>query len=169
MHTTPYAGSGSRTEHAYETLKRRLLAGEFGLGLRLAEERLAADLETSRTPVREALSRLSAEGLVSRHPGGGFTPTPPDLTDTRELYEVRFALEFDALCRPERTGEPHDPEALAALRADWVSLDVPTPGHDANPDFALLDEDFHVRLAFPSPWGGELTTEVRLPPHGELK
>ena len=148
MYTAPYTGQGSRTEHAYRVLKRSLLAGEMGLGMRLAEEPLAADLDISRTPVREALSRLHAEGLVERHPQGGFAPAAPDLHLTRQLYEVRFALEREALARPTRDGaEERDMDAVVELRDEWSMFEAPLGDDDVNPDFALLDEEFHVRLA----------------------
>lgn len=156
MYTAPYTDGDrtpsvgrARSEQAYADLKTRLLRGEFLFGVRLAESRLAALLEVSRTPVREALSRLHAEGLVDRHPQGGYCPTAPDLPTVRELYEVRFALELEAIARPVRAGTPHDPEALAELRRDWEELDGPADGggDDVDPDFVLLDEDFHVRLA----------------------
>mgnify|MGYP000424185227 CR=1 FL=1 len=148
MYAAPYTGQGSRTEHAYRALKRGLLAGELGLGIRLAEERLAAELDISRTPVREALSRLHAEGLVERHPQGGFAPAAPDLHLTRQLYEVRFALEREALMRTTRDGaELRDVDDLVALRGEWSSFEAPPVDDDVNPDFALLDEEFHVRLA----------------------
>ena len=148
MYTTPYTGQGSRTEHAYRVLKRSLLAGEMGLGIRLAEERLAAELDISRTPVREALSRLHAEGLVDRLPQGGFAPAAPDLHLTRQLYEVRFALEREALLRTTRDdADERDVESLVGLRSEWSSFEAPPVDDDVNPDFALLDEEFHVRLA----------------------
>jgi len=148
MYTAPYTGQGSRTEHAYRVLKRTLLAGEVGLGIRLAEERLAAELDVSRTPVREALSRLHAEGLVERHPQGGFAPAAPDLHLTRQLYEVRFALEREALARSTRDGaEERDVDSLVVLRDEWASFEAPPSNDDVNPDFALLDEEFHVSLA----------------------
>jgi DNA-binding GntR family transcriptional regulator len=123
------------------------MAGAFPLGRRLAEEPLAAALGVSRTPVREALSRLHAEGLVERHGGGGYTPAAVDLHTSQELYEVRFALELDALRRPLRTGVGHDVAALEALRADWEALEPPSVAAPADPDFVLVDEDFHVQLA----------------------
>lgn len=148
MYATPHPGrTPARAEAAYAALKERLLVGDVPFGHRLAEERVAAELSVSRTPVREALSRLHAEGLVERHPGGGFTPAAPDLHTARELYEVRFALEFLALGRPRSAGEPHDRAQLTELRDDWASLDPPLGDGDTNPDFVLLDEDFHVRLA----------------------
>jgi len=148
VYTTPYTdGPRARSDQAYAELKSRLLRGDFLFGVRLAEERLAATLEVSRTPVRESLSRLHAEGLVTRHPQGGYCPTAPDLDTVRELYEVRYALEFDALDRPARLGRSHDVDELAALRDDWVALDRPGDADLVGPDFVLLDEDFHVRLA----------------------
>lgn len=138
-------------QHAYDSLKRTLLAGDFPLGARLAEERLAARIGVSRTPIREALARLHAEHIVERHPDGGFMPRPPDLHSTRHLYEIRFALERAALSRPELTGEPHDPEVVAHLVTEWESLVPDSAAGDAgiapDPSFVLLDEDFHVRLA----------------------
>jgi len=144
VYTTSYTGS-SRAEQAYGELKRLLLSGEFALGHRMGEERLAGLIGVSRTPVREALSRLHVEGFVERLPDGGFCPSAPDLNRIHQLYEVRIGLERLALRRPALTGEPHDLEQLEALRADWLSL--LEPPYDTDPSFVLLDEDFHVRLA----------------------
>lgn len=111
----------------------------------MAEARLAALLEVSRTPVREALHRLHAEGLVVRHPEGGFLPAVPDVPTMRTLYEVRVGLEIQALQRPTRSGRPHDAVRLRRLRETWVTLHDNTPS--AGPDFVTLDESFHVTLA----------------------
>ncbi len=138
-------------------LKRRLLVGEFAFGHRLGEERLAAMLDVSRTPVREALARLHAEGLVQRHPEGGFEPAFPDMDRIAELYEVRKSLELTAVRRtvgPDAIDTaadalPHDRTALLELRRDWEALED-DPGEHADPDFVLVDEDFHIRLAMSS-------------------
>jgi DNA-binding GntR family transcriptional regulator len=149
MHTplhTEAAPTGSlRSEHAYGELKRRLLAGEFRLGARLKELRLAGLLGVSRTPIREALLRLHAEGLVARQPDGGYSPVVPDVAGTRWLYEVRSGLELQAIQRPARNGSAHDAVAVAALVEEWEALarDEPEPG----PSFVLVDEAFHVALA----------------------
>lgn len=155
MYTSSYTGS-SRAEQAYGELKQQLLAGDFALGHRLGEERLAGLMGVSRTPIREALSRLHVEGFVERMPDGGFCPTAPDLDRIHQLYEVRIGLERQALRRPTRTGQAHDPERLEALRADWVSLREPP--YTTDPSFVLLDEDFHVRLAAAS--GNSALTEL---------
>jgi DNA-binding GntR family transcriptional regulator len=145
MYTEPYTAPPSTGERLYTDLKARLLAGEFPLGGRLGEERLAALLDASRTPVREALHRLHAEGLVVRHGDGGFQPSVPDVATMRTLYEVRVGLEVQALRRPKAMDQRHDEVALTQLREVWIALRADTP--DEGPDFVLLDESFHVTLA----------------------
>jgi DNA-binding GntR family transcriptional regulator len=145
MYTGADTGTRSRGEVVFGELKARLLTGELGVGRRLGEERLAEALGVSRTPVREALHRLHAEGLVTRHRDGGFVPTVPDVTAMRTLYEVRVALEMQALRRPASLGTRHDLAAIEQLRDEWRGLrDDPA---EPAPEFVLLDEAFHVGLA----------------------
>lgn len=144
MHTAKYskAKQPARSAQVYETVKRQLLAGDFPLGFRLGEVAIAEEIGVSRTPVREALSRLHAEGLVVRLPEGGFSPATPDLPTISELYEVRRGLEFTALHRGN-----HDRVMLEELRTSWRDLEIPDSDADCTPDFVLQDEDFHIRLA----------------------
>jgi DNA-binding GntR family transcriptional regulator len=149
VYTAPHTSLNTRSTrrvllsaHAYTELKHRLLVGDFPLGQRLAETALAELLEVSRTPVREALSRLHAEGLVEPLPDGGFAPVAPDLHSISELYEIRRSLEFAAIGRGG-----HDRDALEGLRDDWASMVAPGSDDECGPDFVLLDESFHVRLA----------------------
>lgn len=145
MHTELHAGAELRSELAYAELKQRLLAGDFRLGARLREVGLAALLGVSRTPIREALLRLHAEGLVQRQPDGGFLPVVPDVAFVRALYEVRVGLELQAIQRPARTGAAHDTGALARIVDEWEALAADEP--EAGPSFVLVDESFHVGLA----------------------
>src|SRR5262245_33443870 len=116
------AERGQAGERAYTELKRRLLVGEFPLRIRLGEERLAALLGVSRTPVRQALARLHAERLVERRPDGGYAPAAPNLLEIRQLYEVRRGLELSALLRPTELGTRHDHDRIESLREDWHVL-----------------------------------------------
>ena len=144
---TAERGVQSRAEHAYRGLKAQLLAGDHPSGERLGEERLAGELGVSRTPVREALTRLHHDGLVERHPDGGYRPSIPDMDRIIELYEVRFALELHAVGIPGRREGAlghHDLEALKALRDQWRQVE---PSDVSASDFLRLDEDFHERLA----------------------
>ena len=67
---------------------------------------MAALLGVSRTPIREALLRLHAEGLIGPHPEGGYRPIAPAVEQVHDLYEVRMALELQALRRPAELGPP---------------------------------------------------------------
>ncbi|HEY2332089.1 MAG TPA: GntR family transcriptional regulator [Acidimicrobiales bacterium] len=142
---TARSASGLRSDLAYRDLKGRLLSGSFRLGERLAEERLAQLVGVSRTPVREALVRLQADGLVQRSDDGGFEPVLPDVVLMRQLYEVRVSLEVAGLQRPGRVGERHDEARLLALRDEWRALAGDPP--EADPMFVLIDESFHIGLA----------------------
>jgi DNA-binding GntR family transcriptional regulator len=144
LYTGPRTG---RRGHAYDELKTGLLVGDFPLNARLGEERLAALLGVSRTPVREALQRLHAEGLVGPHPEGGYCPVAPDVAVVRDLYEVRVGLELQALRRPAVAAgaSAHDAGVLEPLRDEWRALASQLP--EPHPGFVTMDEDFHVRLA----------------------
>jgi len=145
VYTGPYTAQRPRAEEAYSDLKRRLLLGELRLGVRLGEERLAASMGLSRTPVREALLRLHIEGLIDRHPDGGYRPRAPMVGGIRELYEVRLGLELMAIRRPQTQGGAHDPRILEQIHEEWTALDEDPPEPD--PNFVVADEAFHMGLA----------------------
>lgn len=133
-----------RRDQVYQEIRRRLMLGDFALNSRLIEERLAAQLGVSRTPVREALVRLLADGQISRVDGGYYV-SAPDFTDLRDLYDLRITLELRGLTRAmESEWITHDAEALEPLRDQWRSMwdDRPEP----SADFVITDEDFHMTL-----------------------
>jgi DNA-binding GntR family transcriptional regulator len=142
---TKVTGSGNLRDHAYVALRHRLMSGEFSFRDRLAEERLAALLGVSRTPVREALTRLAGDGLVEKRSDGGYYPAEPDLAGLRDLYEIRVTLELRGLQRAVESGARHDPALLEPLRDAWRSLrdDPPKP----DPAFVAMDEGFHITLS----------------------
>src|SRR5258708_9373283 len=78
---------------AYEEVRKRIVSGDFPMGSRLNEVRLANDLGVSRAPVREALRRLSEEGLVVERPHLGAVLRELDALSLVDLYNVRAALE----------------------------------------------------------------------------
>lgn len=143
--TASRAAPRSRSSEVYDALRRGLLNGSYPLIERLAEVSLAARLGASRTPVREALMRLEAEGLVVRRPAGGFYPRSPNLAGIRDLYELRRILELAALVRPRAHGVRHDEDLLREIHADWTRLAADPPEPD--PGLVVIDERFHLRLA----------------------
>lgn len=86
-------------EQAAVQLRRSILEGELAPGSRLGEVELAAQLGMSRTPVREALRSLSAQGLVEILPNRGARVVRWSATDLEEIYELRSMLESHAARR----------------------------------------------------------------------
>ena len=81
------------TTHAYEQVRAAIVENRYAPGQRLIEQRLAAELGLSRTPVREALRILEAEGLVVSERNRGATVRPLSPTDVVDLYGLRIRLE----------------------------------------------------------------------------
>ncbi len=80
------------SERIYLELRRRLLAGGFRLRERLDVGRIAADMQASATPVREALTRLATERLIAAKPARGFFAMLWSERELATLYEWRGAL-----------------------------------------------------------------------------
>lgn len=87
----------SAQDRAYDYLKRGITNLEFTTNRKLRTQDLAAALEMSRTPVREALSRLEQEGLVRRADGWGYSVVAVEPADAMKLFGVREALEVQAV------------------------------------------------------------------------
>lgn len=80
-------------ETVYQQLKHAVLTGAFATGERLLERDIAEKLQVSRTPVREALKRLEADGLLEAMPKQGLAVKEYSYDDIREIYMIREALE----------------------------------------------------------------------------
>lgn len=76
-----------------QELRRRILAGHYPQGVKLQQEQIAAELGVSRSPVREALGQLEAEGLVVLTPQKGAQVSPISRDEIAELFELRLLVE----------------------------------------------------------------------------
>jgi DNA-binding GntR family transcriptional regulator len=123
-------------EQVYLQVLQRIQRGDIPGGSRVRDAAIAAELGVSRTPVREALLRLSREGLLSAEVGRGFRLTSLDRTELRDTGSILAALEPLAL---ELSPEPDSPR-LARL-ADVVRQLEQTRGDIAR--CVELDEEFH--------------------------
>jgi DNA-binding GntR family transcriptional regulator len=83
----------SGAQSVYVELKRRIMSLELKPGERLFEPALAASLDVSRTPLREAIRRLTSENLLEQQLTGGVIVPPLSPREVTELYDVRAALE----------------------------------------------------------------------------
>lgn len=135
--------SGSSVDRIYEQLKQLAVNYKFRPGEPLNEVDLAASFGVSRTPLREVLNRLVAEGLLDFVPRKGFSCKPLDTKRVFDLYEVRCGLEMmSAKLATERASD----DEIEALVQFWKTATEKfctlTPV-----DCARCDETFHERLA----------------------
>ena len=117
---TQDAGSdaGKAAEVTYATIRRQILSGERAGGEWLREGDLAAVIGVSRTPVREALRRLAAEGLVRHEPNRGVQVEDWGVGDLDEIFSLRSAARAVGV-RPRRDHRPGRPRhARSAGRPD---------------------------------------------------
>jgi DNA-binding GntR family transcriptional regulator len=80
-------------KNSYEQLKAKIIGGHLGPGKRLTEEHLAKELGVSRTPIREAIRKLEAEGLIKPLAKRGFVVAGESKEEVEELFEIRAVLE----------------------------------------------------------------------------
>ncbi len=129
-------------------LRKRILSGELVGGTRLFEVPLAEELEISRTPVREAMSRLAEEGLLDRVRSGGFVVRSFGFSDVVDAIELRGVLEGTAARLAAERGV--DAEAMARMREIVHAIDAcfgVTPGDVDFDAYSDLNAQFHAELA----------------------
>jgi DNA-binding GntR family transcriptional regulator len=132
-------------ERTLATLRELILDGDLRPGTRLGEVELADRLGVSRTPVREALSRLAAEGLVEIAPNRGARVATWTVAELEGIFDLRASLE------PQLTGfavaraTPDDVTALDALAQRMLEVGSPGPQQDLDA-LVPLNRAFHDRL-----------------------
>lgn len=100
------------SDRAYDALREAILSGELAPGAPLGEVEQAQRLGVSRTPVREALSRLIADGLATARSPRVLVVTELSEARIRDVYELRQALETQAAAIAARRGNPAEFSAL---------------------------------------------------------
>jgi DNA-binding GntR family transcriptional regulator len=131
----------SEVERVYRTLKSWLVEARLAPGDFLSELDLAAWCKTSRTPIREAFSRLAQDGWLTRIRRKGYLVTPISIREIVELYEYRRILECFAAEKAAQSAGHEQIEELAAL----VRLEG-DPGANLL-DILTANSAFHLRLA----------------------
>jgi len=142
---------GHRTlaEKAFETLHSAIITGLLRPGTRLPIEELAEVLEMSPMPIREAVRRLDAAGLVENIPHRGARVTELSVTDLAEVYEARLALEVLAI---RRAAERYDLDYEVTARERLARLDQMTDDNSATTSAAHAAFHFALYDAADSAW-----------------
>ncbi|MFD3258942.1 GntR family transcriptional regulator [Paenibacillus lentus] len=122
-------------------LRLQIIRGQIKSGEVLSENRIAADFGTSRSPVREALKTLSAEGLITLQRMGAVV-VGLHLKDIIELYDVRFLIESFAWQQPHIT-KPNDLLSRMEQIIDKMEL---AAKHQDHVDFTYQDLSFHETM-----------------------
>ncbi|MCZ4079196.1 GntR family transcriptional regulator [Rhodococcus sp. H36-A4] len=131
-------------EKVYLSLRRDLMSGAIPATERLGEERLAELYGVSRTPVREALARLLADGLVLRG-HDGLHAYRPHVDDLAGLYELRQTLEIRGIVRAiDDVTLHHDAPAIVTELELWRQAREAPPTDIT--DVVSMDEQFHTTL-----------------------
>jgi DNA-binding GntR family transcriptional regulator len=137
------ASTTSLVDDAYRTMRERILDNEWAPGHRALEQELALELGMSRTPVREALIRLSKEGLVEVVPRHGMRVLPVSAVDMDEIYQLLGSLEATAAELVARRKPPL--RDIAPLEAASRAMDAALKVDDLDA-WARADERFHRHL-----------------------
>ena len=130
-------------EEVYSLLLDKLVSGKFSPGEQLIDRKIAGELNVSRTPVREALSRLAREGLIDNYERCGYFSKKFNADDIAMIYDVREAIE----------GTAARLAAVNATEPDILQLEMASEklNHslgtvDANM-FSFYDKEFHSTIA----------------------
>jgi len=133
------------SERVVDAVRELILRGDIATGARLGEAELAERLGVSRTPVREALNRLAAEGLVEIVPNRGARVSSWTVSELEAVFELRATLEprLTALAVPHATGS--DVTDLEALADEMLAVGSRGPDQDLDA-IVPLNRAFHGRL-----------------------
>lgn len=134
------------SDRAYRMLRDRIFSGEFPAGARLRERQLCAELEVSRTPVREALRRLEAEGLVQIEPRRGGVVRGIDVDEAAEIFALGTVIESFAARTAAEKATPAALEELRGLLAEMTEV-LGDGGEACRPRYMKLDNAFHRCIA----------------------
>lgn len=125
---------------AYRRLLEEIRDGRLQPGARLTETDVAERLSISRTPVREAIRRLEADGLITHEPRVGAMVRSLDYAEVMELYEMRNVLEGTAARMAARNAGDVELAELATINAEMEA----SPGDPSR--LAMLNQRFHLTL-----------------------
>ena len=142
------AGRATVATTAYERLRNDILTGQLEPGAKLRIDQIAKTYGFGSSPLREALNRLFADGIVDRHEQRGFYVAKASLEDLRELVKTRVWLESIAVRESILNANPgwEDALVLAFHRLSRTKRSRSEIEFDINPEWELRHAEFHDAL-----------------------
>lgn len=146
-HAAPGKAPGRLADEVYDTLLTQLMSLRIEPDSRVTIDALVRELGVSQTPIRDALNRMEADGLVVRVPHAGYR-IPPQITRQRfeDMVEFRLLLEPAAARRAAEHASEEQVRELRQVLDEMAGL-VAGEGHQAYGAFGLRDAAFHDLLA----------------------
>lgn len=132
----------TKTEFAYQAIKKKILEGDFPPLIDVSEESLQSELGLSRTPIREACQRLSKEGFIYIFPSKGMIVAEITSDLIREIYQMRMLNEPFIASQAARNPQPW----LADIRERLVEPPSGLTEDALRLYFINLDRELHDRL-----------------------
>ena len=134
------------SDQAYLALRERILQGQLKPGTALKERDLCEELNVSRTPIREALRRLSADGLAEVRPGRSIIVTFFAAEDLTEIFELGIVLESFVAGLAAAKATHEDIDRLEDIVSEMASLPEVIMARQ-NERYIKLDQAFHDMIA----------------------
>jgi DNA-binding GntR family transcriptional regulator len=137
----------SLTDIAYEEIRKNICYGKYGLGHRLVVDELMKEFSISNTPIKEALNRLVAEGLVEVLPRRGMQVKAVSEKDVKEICDLRLAYELYCAGKALKVIDGREETKLILYNniASFEQLMESQPFYDYS-SRAKLDQEFHKTI-----------------------
>ena len=132
-----------KTDQAYETIKDRIITGEYPPMMDISEEAIQKELKMSRTPVREALIRLREDGFILVYPKKGTLVSAVSLDLINDIYEVRGCNEPEICIR---ASQYIPKEVLLELRKQFSETKKIPDDPENRKFFVKLDDRLHTTI-----------------------
>lgn len=132
-------------DQVYEAIKQDILNGKMNYGERINEVQISQELNVSRGPVRESVSKLEQEGLLERNDKNQLSVYKPDAEDLTHIYECRIVLESLAAKMASKYITEEQLEAMEKLMNESSDLtNVESEDGDITAKFLELNSEFHI-------------------------
>lgn len=133
------------SEQIYETLRNRIIAGQYEPGTQLKEEPLSREFELSRTPVRASLKRLVDDGLAVVETNRGVFVAGWTKWDVEEMFSLRELLEPHAAMLAAMRATEQDVQALHRIN-DAMASAIKRGDENVQLDVQAANREFHHQL-----------------------
>jgi GntR family carbon starvation induced transcriptional regulator len=139
-------GAATLAAQLGERLREAILRGDYAPGEKLRLDRLRESYGVSLSPLREALSRLGAEGLVVAEHQRGYRVAPASLENLEEVTRLRIGLEGMALAEAMRRGDEEWEAGIVAAFHRLTRLEARIPKPDRIREWEVRHREFHLSL-----------------------